>query len=609
MAVSCMTGISVTVSADDVIEWYVGETIDLNGKWFYFNNDDDDVWMALGGTGSTTLSLKKATDLSEYVTSDINITKMYDGSTERDSTDDRINIYIPQTAGKTIYPIGIKVKEGTGTQNDAYKFELIYPMEYTSGGCTVFYDKVSQTVTVRKNGNGIMTDYADYSSVPWKDNIANVEKINIQEGVTYIGDHAFAGNSCTAINIPSSVTYIGHSAFCGSSSQSCTVNFARPNTSQNLQTKGIPFDTGTLKYTGSGTFVLFDGDTDIEDGTSSSVFSSDNTKTFNWRSAPFDITIPVTEHGSVTASVGGNNVTKAETGKVVTLNVTPDTYYELKSITVTSPREGITELKDLVSVMGDSKFIATPDWAEDFHNYYCKIADGKFAVYSDENVIVVELSAGNVKELSYVGDQILVETNDNYSWYFTISGQAIKTITVFIGDERIFHSVGGSSTGSVAPDVLTLTTVTEGSEYTFTMPKKKVTVTAVFELHAHSFSYTADGATITATCTEDCPLTDHKATLTINAPENLTYDFNSDKPATITGDTDILGTPEITYKKENIVLNGAPKGAGTYTASITVGGATASVEYTIAPKVVTVTDLPVLTKQYDGTTDFNEFIV
>lgn len=131
--------------------------------------------------------------------------------------------------------------------------------------------------------------------------------------------------------------------------------------------------------------------------------------------------------------------------------------------------------------------------------------------------------------------------------------------------------------------------------------------------HTHDFTYSADGATITATCSADgCDLTEHKATLTINAPENLTYDGYA-QPATITGNTDILGTPDIRYTGGTSVFNIdlfniAPVWAGTYTASITVGGATAFVQYTIAPITVTVTGLPVLTKQYDGTTDFNETI-
>ena len=122
--------------------------------------------------------------------------------------------------------------------------------------------------------------------------------------------------------------------------------------------------------------------------------------------------------------------------------------------------------------------------------------------------------------------------------------------------------------------------------------------------HTHDFTYSADGATITATCSADgCDLTEHKATLTINAPENLTYDGYA-QPATITGDTDILGTPEIKYTGGTSVFNGAPAGVGTYTASITVGGVTASVGYTIVPRPVTVTQPVVVSKVYDGTTEF-----
>ena len=47
----------------------------------------------------------------------------------------------------------------------------------------------------------------------------------------------------------------------------------------------------------------------------------------------------------------------------------------------------------------------------------------------------------------------------------------------------------------------------------------------------------------------------------------------------------MLGTPTITYKKDNVVLEGTPRDAETYTASITLGEgnntATASVSYTI----------------------------
>ncbi len=613
MIVSCLVGISVTAGAEEATEWYVGALIDLSGKWFYISNDDDnDELRVLGGTGASTLSLTSA-EPPEYITSYVNISKEYDGIKERDPFYEQTHIYITPSAPKTIAPIGIKVISGTGDKDDAYRFDLIYPDEYTSGGCTVFYDKVTHTVTVQKsgNGNGVMNDYADYDSVPWSSVIGDVQRINIQEGVSYVGDFAFYGNSGTAINISSSVTHIGDSSFCSSAGQFCIVCFTRPDTEQNLEIKGIPFNPGTVSYDGSGRFVLFDGETDVEDGAPSSVFNSDTAKTFNWSSAPFDITIAETEHGKVAAVVGENNVTKAKEGREVTLKAAPDTNYILVSLTVTSPRESITELRDLVSVMGDKIYTANADYFDDFDDYYCKTLDGKFAVYDETDRIIAELSAGNLAEFNYQGKEICVDTKDNYEWWFQIKDQKINKITVYKveanKDVTVFRSVTGPSTGSIAPDVLTLTAAAEGSEYKFTMPGKTVTVTAEFELHTHNFTYTASGATITAACTEDCPLEGHKATLTINAPANLTYD-GTEKPAAITGDTDILGTPEIKYTWGTSVFNAAPAGTGTYTASITVGGATASVEYTIAPKAVTVPGISGGSKVYDGTNNFSDTI-
>ena len=110
-----------------------------------------------------------------------------------------------------------------------------------------------------------------------------------------------------------------------------------------------------------------------------------------------------------------------------------------------------------------------------------------------------------------------------------------------------------------------------------------------FVSHTHSFTYSASGATITATCANTdggCMLTDNKATLTIAAPENLTYDTNA-KAAVITDANAIQGTAKVQYQTKSGSTYGeatetAPTNAGTYKASITLGGATASVEYTIA---------------------------
>ena len=53
-----------------------------------------------------------------------------------------------------------------------------------------------------------------------------------------------------------------------------------------------------------------------------------------------------------------------------------------------------------------------------------------------------------------------------------------------------------------------------------------VTVSAQFYQHAHSFTYSASGTTITAKChAEGCKLPNQQATVTLAAPEvSLTYD-------------------------------------------------------------------------------------
>ena len=109
--------------------------------------------------------------------------------------------------------------------------------------------------------------------------------------------------------------------------------------------------------------------------------------------------------------------------------------------------------------------------------------------------------------------------------------------------------------------------------------------------HQHSWQYTldADGKTITATCvnTTNCPNT-VGGSMTIKAPEENTLIYDgSNKKATLennllTGEKD----PTISYTVGNgqgaTLPDGSyPTNVGAYTASITVGGVTASVTYKI----------------------------
>ena len=121
--------------------------------------------------------------------------------------------------------------------------------------------------------------------------------------------------------------------------------------------------------------------------------------------------------------------------------------------------------------------------------------------------------------------------------------------------------------------------------------------------HTHSWTYAADGATITAACegVAEGTCLEPAETLTILAPGDLITD-GEPKPAalSISGDQRFTGTYTIVYKQGDTMLDGAPSEAGTYTASVTVEGATAEVEYKLgaasAAAAVSANDRP-----YDGT--------
>ena len=125
--------------------------------------------------------------------------------------------------------------------------------------------------------------------------------------------------------------------------------------------------------------------------------------------------------------------------------------------------------------------------------------------------------------------------------------------------------------------------------------------------HQHSWTYTASGATITASCTDTTCTSPNGGSVTIKAPAELTYSGEG-KPATVTASSDWQGpaASEITisyiktgkYGPEKLENDALPTKAGEYTASITVGegnkAATASVEYTIQKANPVVTEWPTL---------------
>jgi hypothetical protein len=100
--------------------------------------------------------------------------------------------------------------------------------------------------------------------------------------------------------------------------------------------------------------------------------------------------------------------------------------------------------------------------------------------------------------------------------------------------------------------------------------------------HQHNFSYKANGATITATCTEGCTIVDDME-LTLSAPDDLLFNYKAKKATLNAGynTTAFPGNYTIEYYQGTTKLNGAPVHTGNYTAKVTAEGQTASVDFTI----------------------------
>lgn len=159
----------------------------------------------------------------------------------------------------------------------------------------------------------------------------------------------------------------------------------------------------------------------------------------------------------------------------------------------------------------------------------------------------------------------------------------------------------------IASDIAERGLVFRGQGYTIT----NITVTTA---HTHDFTYSADGATITATCSKTgCELTDNKATLTIAAPTMTAYgEAGKSASATLTGLSDFntatgktiaataikyVGRDGTTYAESET----APTNAGKYTAKITVEEKTAAVNYEIAKASVGTPTVTMAGYNYGGT--------
>lgn len=161
-----------------------------------------------------------------------------------------------------------------------------------------------------------------------------------------------------------------------------------------------------------------------------------------------------------------------------------------------------------------------------------------------------------------------------------------KTVTLLTSTKGTdaSYSVGQGNDGSCGTITIGGETSESKTEEVFTYPLP----------HTHNFTYSKfSDNTILATClNDDCPLEGNELKLTLQEPTNSVYDGTNKVCSFVAGYSEAaFGTPSIEYYENNSLVSECVN-AGTYEARVTVGGATAKVQFEITQATPTGYDIP-----------------
>ena len=158
-----------------------------------------------------------------------------------------------------------------------------------TGDCKWSFDKNSLTLTI--SGNGKTANYGSSIHAPWYN--FNTSKINIEYGVTHIGDYLFSGCKFQSIAIPDSVISIGEHAFAGCNIKNITI----PNNVTSIDVYAFSNCKELTKLViGSGLTSIsraaFEGCSKLESVTISNSITSIGVQAFSYCTNLKDISIP-----------------------------------------------------------------------------------------------------------------------------------------------------------------------------------------------------------------------------------------------------------------------------------------------------------------------------
>ena len=309
----------------------------------------------------------------------------------------------------------------------------------------------------------------------------------------------------------------------------------------------------------------------------------------------YNITIPTTENGTVTAMVGDTEVTaetKVEAGKTVTLTVKPDSGYRLKELSVSTVKEATT-VADLAALMSERNF-----WNNIQKLQVIKVSGHDIICCSiaDTSQIVQTLTGATT--LTKDGNTYTARDSDDKPWIFYMENGKLSGKIQYYGDEY----TGQPTTNSLNSEV---TVDNTGTTPTFTMPKGDVTVTATFEPSATAptiktqpknleltYGYIEGSVSVEATPSENHTLSYQWYSNTTNAVEGGKVIEGATKASYTIPTGKNAGTEEYYYCVVTAAFMGATATTTSDVVKVTVKKAASSVKTAPKARDITYTGKP-----------------
>ena len=502
----------------------------------------------------------------------------------------------------------------SGTKSDPWQIGTP-----TAGSVTAYVDGT----TLHIEGTGAMMDFGHSGSPsghPWEDDVDKITTVVIGSGVTRIGQYAFEDCSKVANLYIDSIE-----SWCGITFGNLESNPFNDSNSQSklyvggVETKNLVIPAGVTTvpdYAFYNWAIL----TSVEMPFVTSIGKYAFYKCKNLTSVKMP---SVTSIGDYAFGLFG--LTSVEMPSVNLMGA--DVFYKCEKLTSADIGSSITNLDGTFKLYGTFEGCSNlksvviravkPPKIENFTFDGCNAlteiivpadseTDYKEAWSSYENIIKIIKGAYYVNVVDAANGTVTASKK-----YVAAAGYVAdsETITLTVTPDEGYQL---KSLKWYTTDPASATDIT--SAKSFKMPAANVTVTAEFEkapaVHTHSFTYSASGAVLKATCeVTDCDLNATPTTLTLTAPTSLAYDGKAKEVTFAAGEeaawtaagcatpTDIeyyLASGTTMLEKTTNANSGAagegkaPVNVGSYVAKVTVDtNKTATLSFTITASTPT----------------------